>query len=113
MQKCLRFSEEVLQAELNESRRDRALRDDAERGRPEGRPGVCKLRMVKSVIELHAKCEFRVFPYASHRGPLADREIGVELSRSGDDVQAGITVSRRTVGPHHRRWTDHGRDIEP
>ena len=102
-------SKQVLESELNQPRRNRTLGDDAESGRPKSRSWVGELGMVKGIVELDAKCEFRAFPDSSHRRSLADRKIRIELSRPGDDIQPCIAVSRRTVRADYGCLTDHRR----
>ena len=50
--------------------------------------------MVKGIVKLDAKREFRVFPNSSHGRSLADREIRVELSRTVDDALTDVTITR-------------------
>ena len=85
--------EEILHAELDQSRRHRSLCDDAEVCSPKICAGIGELRVIEGIVELCTERQLCVFPEAPDRGHLADREIGIELSRSVDDALTRISIT--------------------
>src|SRR5258708_36262845 len=86
-------SKQIFEAELDQPRRHRSLRDDAEACRPKIRARIGELRVVEGIVELRAKSKLCVFPDAAHRGRLADGEIRIELARPVKDALPGISVT--------------------
>src|SRR4029450_11258507 len=79
-------SKKVLQSKLNQPRRHRGSSDDAEVCGPKVGSGIGELRMVQSVVELHAESELCIFAKAADCSGFAEREIGIELSRAVHDA---------------------------
>jgi len=86
--------EEILHAELDQSRRHRSLCNDAEVCSPKIRAGIGELRVIEGIVELCAERQLCVFPEAPDRGRFADRKIRIELSRSVDDALTGISIAQ-------------------
>src|ERR1035437_4529558 len=101
-------SKQVLQGKLNKSWGDRVLRDHAEGGGAEGRPGIGELRVVQRVVEFRAEGQDAVFAKCADAERLAEREIGIELAGARHDALAGAAVSGGPVGSDGGRGTDGG-----
>ena len=86
--------EEILHAELDQSRRHRSLCNDAEVCSPKIRAGIGELRVIEGIVELCTERQLCVFPEAPDRGRFADRKIRIELSRSVDDALTGISITQ-------------------
>src|SRR5467141_2055906 len=110
--RALQILEEILQAELDQSRRHRSLCDDAEVCSPKIRAGIGELRVIEGIVELRTERQLCVFPEAPDRGRFADRKIRIKLSRSVDDALTGISIAQRPVGPDGGSSTN-GRRINP
>src|SRR5262245_18619807 len=99
-------SKKVLQSKLNQPRRHRGPSDDAEVCGPKVGSGIGELRMVQSVVELHAESELCIFAKAADCSGFAEREIGIELSRAVHDALTGASVTGRSVRPDGRGFAD-------
>ena len=86
--------EEILHAELDQSRRHRSLCNDAEVCSPKIRAGIGELRVIEGIVELCPERQLCVFPEATDGGRFAEREIRIELSRSVDDALTGISIAQ-------------------
>src|ERR1700730_14601105 len=102
----LHILEKIFQAELDQPRRHRGLRNDAEVCRSQSSAGIAELWVVQRIVELHPESKLCAFPKAPDRGRLADREIRIELSRSVGNTLTSIPVTQRAVGPDCGRITD-------
>src|SRR5438270_7688985 len=87
------FLENVFQSELDQAWSDGRLGDNPEDCSAKNRPRIGELRMVKRVVELRAESQCRVFAEPTHRGRLANGDIGIELAGPGDDALTRVSIS--------------------
>ena len=86
--------EDVLQAELEDSPRNRARGDHPIVGSVASVAGLIELRVIPNVKELRPELKIGVFPYSSDSRILDDRQIPVKLRAAIQDSDTGVAETR-------------------